>query len=245
MTKIKICGLKRPEDIRAVNEAQPDFAGFVIEVSKSRRNVSVEQVRELAKGLSEQIQAVGVFVNAPLDLVAGLLNDGTLALAQLHGSEDEAYIRQLRQMIDKPLLQAFSIRTEADIERALQSSADYLLLDQRRNRPVLRLVPGAGACKAVFPGGRPRRFESVRSHLPGEALGGGLKQQPGDGWRKGSDKDTGSGENGANTGNRFLIKKTKDRNDQTGRKTRSQHTGGTICQREDLESTEASTFRKH
>ena len=65
MTKIKICGLKRPEDIRAVNEAQPDFAGFVIEVSKSRRNVSVEQVRELAKGLSEQIQAVGVFVNAP------------------------------------------------------------------------------------------------------------------------------------------------------------------------------------
>ena len=114
MTKIKICGLKRPEDIRAVNEAQPDFAGFVIEVSKSRRNVSVEQVRELAKGLSEQIQAVGVFVNAPLDLVAGLLNDGTLALAQLHGSEDEAYIRQLRQMIDKPLLQAFSIRTEAD-----------------------------------------------------------------------------------------------------------------------------------
>ena len=130
MTKNKICGLKRPEDIRAVNEAQPDFAGFVIEVSKSRRNVSVEQVRELAKGLSEQIQAVGVFVNAPLDLVAGLLNDGTLALAQLHGSEDEAYIRQLRQMIDKPLLQAFSIRTEADIERALQSSADYLLLDQ-------------------------------------------------------------------------------------------------------------------
>ena len=81
-------------------------------------------------------------------------------------------------MIDKPLLQAFSIRTEADIERALQSSADYLLLDQG---------------------------------------GGGLKQQPGDGWRKGSDKDTGSGENGANTGNRFLIKKTKDRNDQTGR----------------------------
>lgn len=206
MTKIKICGLKRPEDIRAVNEAQPDFAGFVIEVSKSRRNVSVEQVRELAKGLSEQIQAVGVFVNAPLDLVAGLLNDGTLALAQLHGSEDEAYIRQLRQMIDKPLLQAFSIRTEADIERALQSSADYLLLDQG---------------------------------------GGGLKQQPGDEWRKGSDKDTGSGENGANTGNRFLIKKTKDRNAQTGRKTRSQYTGGTICQREDLESTEASIFRKH
>ena len=130
MTKIKICGLKRPEDIQAVNEAKPDFAGFVIEVPKSRRNVSAEQVRELAKGLAEQTEAVGVFVNAPLELVAGLLEDGTLALAQLHGGEDEAYIRELRQMTDKPLIQAFSIRTKADIERALQSTADYLLLDQ-------------------------------------------------------------------------------------------------------------------
>ncbi|MBC5660723.1 phosphoribosylanthranilate isomerase [Anaerosacchariphilus sp. NSJ-68] len=130
MTKIKICGLKRPEDIQAVNEAKPDFAGFVIEVSKSRRNVSAEQVRELVKGLAEQTEAVGVFVNAPLELVAGLLKDGTLALAQLHGGEDEAYIRELRQMTDKPLIQAFSIRTKADIERALQSTADYLLLDQ-------------------------------------------------------------------------------------------------------------------
>lgn len=130
MTKIKICGLKRPEDIQAVNETKPDFAGFVIEVPKSRRNVSAEQVRQLTKGLSEQIQAVGVFVNAPLDLLAGLLNDGTLAMAQLHGSEDEAYIRELRQRTDKPLIQAFSIRSEADIERALQSTADYLLLDQ-------------------------------------------------------------------------------------------------------------------
>ena len=110
---------------------------------------------------------------------------------------------------------------------------------------VLRLVPGAGAFKALFPGGRTQRRKFVRSHFPGEALGGGFKQQPGDGWRKGSGEDTGGGGNGANTGNRFPVKEIKDRNDQTGQKTRSQHTGGTICQREDLESTEASTFRKH
>ncbi len=130
MTRIKICGLKRPEDIEAVNAAKPDYAGFVIEVPKSRRNVSANQVRKLTRELSQEIQAVGVFVNAPLELVAGLLNDDTLSMAQLHGAEDEAYIRKLRQMTDKPLIQAFSIRTEADIERALQSSADYLLLDQ-------------------------------------------------------------------------------------------------------------------
>lgn len=130
MTKIKICGLTRTADIRAVNEARPDFAGFVIEVPRSRRNVSAEQVRGLVKNLSNEIRAVGVFVNAPLELVSGLLNDGTLALAQLHGAEDEAYIRKLRELTDKPLIQAFSIRTKADIERALESSADYLLLDQ-------------------------------------------------------------------------------------------------------------------
>ncbi len=130
MTRIKICGLKRSEDIEAVNAAKPDYAGFVIEVPKSRRNVSANQVRKLTRELSQEIQAVGVFVNAPLELVAGLLNDDTLSMAQLHGAEDEAYIQRLREMTEKALIQAFSIRTEADIERALQSSADYLLLDQ-------------------------------------------------------------------------------------------------------------------
>lgn len=130
MTRIKICGLKRPEDIEAVNAAKPDYAGFVIEVPKSRRNVSANQVRKLTRELSPKIQAVGVFVNAPVEMVAGLLNDGSLSLAQLHGAEDEAYIQRLRELTEKPLIQAFSIRSGADIERALQSSADYLLLDQ-------------------------------------------------------------------------------------------------------------------
>lgn len=130
MAKIKICGLKRPEDIEAVNEAKPDFAGFVIEVPQSSRRVSREQVRMLSKMLEQEIDAVGVFVNAPEELVAELLNEGTLSLAQLHGQEDEAYIKRLRALTDRPLIQAFSIRSGADIERALQSSADYLLLDQ-------------------------------------------------------------------------------------------------------------------
>lgn len=130
MTKIKICGLKRAEDIAAVNEAQPDFAGFVIEVEKSSRCVTREQVRELTAGLKKGILPVGVFVNAPIDLVAQLCGEGVIALAQLHGQEDETYIRELREHTDKPLIQAFSVRSENDIERALSSSADYILLDQ-------------------------------------------------------------------------------------------------------------------
>ena len=98
--KIKICGLKRPEDIRAVNEAKPDYCGFVIEVPKSSRCVSRDQVRELTAMLDEKILPVGVFVNAPEVLVAQLLNEGTIAMAQLHGQEDDTYIRRLRETTD-------------------------------------------------------------------------------------------------------------------------------------------------
>lgn len=128
--KIKICGLKRQEDIQAVNQVLPDYCGFVIEVPKSSRCVTVSQVRKLAEGLHKDIVPVGVFVNAPEEVPARLLNEGTLGMAQLHGKEDEAYIRRLRQMTDKPLIKAFSVRTAEDIRKACESTADYILLDQ-------------------------------------------------------------------------------------------------------------------
>ena len=129
-TRIKICGLTRPEDIQAVNQAKPDFAGFIVEFPKSRRNVTVEQLKALRDELDESILPVGVFVNAPVELPAQLLNEGTIALAQLHGQEDEEYITRLKGMTDQLLIKAFSIKTEADIKKAIRSEADYILLDQ-------------------------------------------------------------------------------------------------------------------
>lgn len=129
-TKIKICGLRRREDILAVNEAKPDYCGFIIEFPRSFRSITEVQVRELVQELSAKISAVGVFVNAPIELVSGLLNDGTLALAQLHGQEDESYIRELKKITGKSVIKAFSVKTKEDIEKALISPADYILLDQ-------------------------------------------------------------------------------------------------------------------
>ena len=129
-TKIKLCGLKRPEDITYVNEAKPDYCGFIIEFPSSFRSVTADEVRELVKELDPEIRPVGVFVNAPMELVRTLLDDGTLALAQLHGQEDESYIRELKTYTDKLIIKAFSIKIAEDIEKALQSSADYILLDQ-------------------------------------------------------------------------------------------------------------------
>lgn len=129
-TRIKICGLRRQEDILAVNRARPDFCGFIVEFPKSFRSISAQEVRELTKGLTEGILPVGVFVNAPLELPVRLLEEGSIAMVQLHGQEDETYLQALRSYTEKPVIQAFSIRSEADIERALVSTADYILLDQ-------------------------------------------------------------------------------------------------------------------
>ena len=129
-TKIKICGLRRREDILAVNEAKPDYCGFIIEFPKSIRSVTADEVRELVNDLSPDIQPVGVFVNAPMELVKALMDEGTLAMAQLHGQENESYITELKAHTDKPIIKAFSIKTADDMKNALQSPADYILLDQ-------------------------------------------------------------------------------------------------------------------
>lgn len=128
-TRIKICGLSRMEDIDYVNEARPDYCGFVIGVPASRRNVTVTQLARLRERLSEQICPVGVFVNAEPELIAELLNDGRIDVAQLHGSEDETYIARLRDLTDKPLIKAFSVQNLSDLETAEKSSADLVLLD--------------------------------------------------------------------------------------------------------------------
>ena len=128
MTKIKLCGLSRLCDIGAANELKPDYIGFVF-APKSKRYVTPEKAMELKQMLLPEIQSVGVFVNEKPETVVKLLQDGTIDIAQLHGAEDEEYIIQLRQLTDKPIIKAFRIETASDIEKALQSTADYLLLD--------------------------------------------------------------------------------------------------------------------
>lgn len=127
--KVKICGLSRPADIAAVNQYQPDYAGFIINFPKSHRNVFPEQVKVLRQMLSEHIPAVGVTVNQSLESVVQLLNDRVIDIAQLHGQEDEAYIHALKAMTGKPVWKAFQIHKEADLEWAKNSPADMILLD--------------------------------------------------------------------------------------------------------------------
>ena len=129
MTRIKICGLTTEEDIRSINEARPDYCGFIVEYPKSRRNVSKDQVERLVRLLEPEILPVGVFVNAPPFLPAKMANEGTIRAIQLHGQEDAFYLQRLRKLTDAPVIQAFSIATEKDVEAARRSEADWVLLD--------------------------------------------------------------------------------------------------------------------
>lgn len=127
-TKIKLCGLSRLRDIRAANALRPDFVGFVFALN-SRRYVSPQQAKSLKRRLAPGIQAVGIFVNEEVERVAALLGSGVIDLAQLHGAEDNGYIRRLRALTDKPVIQAFRVRSEEDVRRAADSGADHILLD--------------------------------------------------------------------------------------------------------------------
>lgn len=130
MSKVKICGLKRPEDIEIVNELRPDYCGFIVNFPKSHRSLTPQQVKELAGELDrEAVKAVGVFVDAPVHLVAEMLEDGTIDMAQLHGNETESYIEQLKELTKRPVIKAFRIADKDGLKSALSCSADYILLD--------------------------------------------------------------------------------------------------------------------
>lgn len=126
--RVKLCGMSRDEDIVAVNDAGPDLCGFVINFPRSPRSVSPESLGQLVGELDETILAVGVFVDQPTVFVAQVAHD-LVDVVQLHGSERNSYIARLRTLTDAPIIQAFRVRTNADVMRANASCADLVLLD--------------------------------------------------------------------------------------------------------------------
>ncbi len=127
MTKIKLCGLSRMEDILAVNKIRPDYAGFVF--AKSKRQVTPAQAEQLSGMLLPQIRSVGVFVNAELELIAYLCGEHIIDMVQLHGDEDTAYIEKLQGTISCPVIKAVRARSREQIREAEALPCDYLLLD--------------------------------------------------------------------------------------------------------------------
>ncbi len=126
MTKIKFCGLSRLDDIELANELRPEYVGFVF-APESKRYVTPAQAAKLRGALSEKILAVGVFVNEKIPVVAKLLNDDIIDVAQLHGNEDANYILRLRTLAVKPIIKAFQVGE--DLSAVQNFDSDYVLID--------------------------------------------------------------------------------------------------------------------
>lgn len=127
--KIKLCGMYREEDIDYVNEALPDYIGFIVMFPKSHRNIDLQTALRLKKRLDPRIKSVAVSVNGDIEEFAEFANSGAADLLQLHGNETEEYIAKLRRLTDVPIIKAVKVTCPEDIEKACGLGADYLLLD--------------------------------------------------------------------------------------------------------------------
>ena len=134
--KVKMCGISKVETIPAVVEAKPDYMGLVF--APSKRQVTVEQAKILIEELHKQcinhydikvVKTVGVFVNETLDNLVRIADTANLDAVQLHGDEDEAFIQSLKECTNVEVWKAVQIRSTADAEKWIDSSADMLLFD--------------------------------------------------------------------------------------------------------------------
>ena len=127
-TELKICGLKRLEDIIAVNRHGADYAGFVF-FEKSKRYVDPYKANELISLLRAVIKPVGVFMDEPLDNVVRIARITGVELVQLHGHESEEYVEYVKRTLDRPVIKAYKASEEGALEKALNSNADYVMID--------------------------------------------------------------------------------------------------------------------
>lgn len=138
MVKVKICGLRRPEDIEAANAAKPDYVGFIF-VPETKRYVKPDLAASFRRDLAADIQTVGVFVNAPIEEIVAICQAGTIDVIQLHGEEDATYIDQLKGQVDQEIIKSVAVGDDLVVA---PNQADYLLFDS--------LSPSRGGSGKVF-----------------------------------------------------------------------------------------------
>lgn len=134
MTKIKICGLSRREDIESVNMVSPDYIGFIMGFPKSHRNITIERAKTLRAGLKEEIQVVGVFVDAEISMIVDACAQKVIDIIQLHGREDIRYIERLKAVlasveVQAKIIKAIQVNSKEDLALIKEVPADMILLD--------------------------------------------------------------------------------------------------------------------
>jgi len=161
MTKVKICGLKEQQHVRAAVEAGADAIGFVF--APSKRQISIEQAHQLAKDVPGEVLKIGVFVNPSVEELRAAVEGVPLDYVQFHGEETPEFIHQQGY----PAIKALSVRDKEDVRAAANYNVDYYLFD----------APGTD-----FKGGSGHTFDWTLLELAGISrdkliLAGGLKAE--------------------------------------------------------------------
>lgn len=129
--EIKICGLMEEKDILCVNELLPDLVGFMF-WKPSKRYITPGMARGFKDLLDPHVKAVGVFLDQNIEEVEAIAKSGVIDIVQLHGSENEEYIEQIKSKTGLPVIKAFSVAKGADADKINRSAADMVLIDSGR-----------------------------------------------------------------------------------------------------------------
>lgn len=159
MTLVKICGIRRSEDVEYLNNLKPDYAGFVF--AESKRNVDVNTAYDLIKNLDRKIKKVGVFVNEEISKVRNVAAFLNLDVLQFHGDESQDYMDNFN---DYTVWKAIRISEKSDISQLTNYHVDGILFDSKvkgfyggsGRKFDWNLIKGAKAilkCKFILAGG--------------------------------------------------------------------------------------------
>lgn len=148
MTKLKICGVRRLQEVELVNVLKPDYVGFVF--APSKRQVTLAEAAELRQHLNPDICPVGVFVDAQAEEIIRAVSSQTICSVQLHGKETVEQVAALKRQLPATVSIVKAIRMERShrLELWQDSVADYLLLDAGAGGMGVafnhNLIPNAG-----------------------------------------------------------------------------------------------------
>jgi phosphoribosylanthranilate isomerase len=134
--KVKICGVTDIQIAKVVYECGADMIGFVF--AKSKRQVTIDQARQIIDQLPQHIEKVGVFVNEERERVQEIIETCGLTMVQLHGEETENYCNSF----NIPVVKAFRVNTAEEVQQAFTYNVDYYLFDS----PIEQYYGGNGTC---------------------------------------------------------------------------------------------------
>ena len=139
---VKICGIQNKETLLCCDKNKIDFFGMIF-YKKSPRNITIQNAANLQK-ISKRlnINGVGVFFNENIDQLIKVIKKINLKYVQLHGSEDDFYIKNLKNSGVK-IIKAIPIRELKDLYKIKNyKNADYFLFDYK---PIKGELPGGNA----------------------------------------------------------------------------------------------------